>query len=297
MKRNSHCLKIFINWAPFYAEGAGGLRHRSWPYPVLKVCLTPFPFQPKAYRINKTMDVIPAVDIKNGKCVRLFQGRMDSETVFSDDPAAMAKRWEDEGAEFIHIVDLDGAIEKSPQNLGSIRKIINSVDAHIQVGGGIRNERTIRMFLEIGVKRVVMGTEAIRNPKLVKDACKEFPGQIVVGIDARNGWVAIEGWTKTTQIKAVDLAIQFEDSGVAAINFTDIHRDGMQTGPNIEETRRLAEAVNIPVVASGGISSIEDIQNLIPLETVGVVGVIIGRALYSGSLKLKEAIEVLKKQK
>lgn len=243
------------------------------------------------------MDVIPAVDIKNGKCVRLFQGRMDSETVFSDDPAAMAKRWEDEGAEFIHIVDLDGAIEKSPQNLGSIRKIINSVDAHIQVGGGIRNERTIRMFLEIGVKRVIIGTEAIRNPKLVKDACKEFPGQIVVGIDARNGWVAIEGWTKTTQIKAVDLAIQFEDSGVAAINFTDIHRDGMQTGPNIEETRRLAEAVNIPVVASGGISSIEDIQNLIPLETVGVVGVIIGRALYSGSLKLKEAIEVLKKQK
>lgn len=222
---------------------------------------------------------------------------MDSETVFSDDPAAMAKRWEDEGAEFIHIVDLDGAIEKSPQNLGSIRKIINSVDAHIQVGGGIRNERTIRMFLEIGVKRVVMGTEAIRNPKLIKDACKEFPGQIVVGIDARNGWVAIEGWTKTTQIKAVDLAIQFEDSGVAAINFTDIHRDGMQTGPNIEETRRLAEAVNIPVVASGGISSIEDIQNLMPLETVGVVGVIIGRALYSGRLKLKEAIEVLKKQK
>ncbi len=222
---------------------------------------------------------------------------MDSETVFSDDPAAMAKRWEDEGAEFIHIVDLDGAIEKSPQNLGSIRKIINSVDAHIQVGGGIRNERTIRMFLEIGVKRVVMGTEAIRNPKLVKDACKEFPGQIVVGIDARNGWVAIEGWTKTTQIKAVDLAIQFEDSGVAAINFTDIHRDGMQTGPNIEETRRLAEAVNIPVVASGGISSIEDIQNLMPLETVGVVGVIVGRALYSGRLKLKEAIEVLKKQK
>lgn len=243
------------------------------------------------------MDVIPAVDIKNGKCVRLFQGRMDAETVFSDDPAAMAKRWEDEGAEIIHVVDLDGAIEKSPQNLGSIRKIINSVDAHIQVGGGIRNERTIRMFLEIGVKRVIIGTEAIRNPKLVKDACKEFPGQIVVGIDARNGWVAIEGWTKTTQIKAVDLAIQFEDSGVAAINFTDIHRDGMQTGPNIEETRRLAKAVNIPVVASGGISSIEDIQNLMLLETVGVVGVITGRALYSGSLKLKDAIEVLKKQK
>jgi len=243
------------------------------------------------------MDVIPAVDIKNGKCVRLFQGKMDSETVFSDDPAAMAKRWADEGAGIIHVVDLDGAIEKSPQNLESITKIINSVDAHIQVGGGIRNQSTIRMFLEIGVKRVIIGTEAIRNPKLVKDACKEFPGQIVVGIDARNGMVAIEGWTKTTQIKAVDLAIQFEDSGVAAINFTDIHRDGMETGPNIEETRRLAEAVNIPVVASGGISSIEDIRNLIPLESVGVVGVITGRALYSGSLNLREAIEVLKKRK
>ncbi|MBW2239832.1 MAG: 1-(5-phosphoribosyl)-5-[(5-phosphoribosylamino)methylideneamino] imidazole-4-carboxamide isomerase, partial [Deltaproteobacteria bacterium] len=217
--------------------------------------------------------------------------------VLPDDPAAMAKRWEDEGAEIIHVVDLNGAIEKSPQNLGSIRKIINSVDAHIQVGGGIRNERTISLFLEMGVKRIIIGTEAIRNPKLVKDACKKFPGQIVVGIDARNGLVAIEGWTKATQIKAVDLAIQFEDSGVAAINFTDIHRDGMETGPNIEETRRLAEAVNIPVVASGGISSIEDIQNLIPLETVGVVGVITGRALYSGSLKLKDAIEVLKNQK
>jgi phosphoribosylformimino-5-aminoimidazole carboxamide ribotide isomerase len=243
------------------------------------------------------MDVIPAVDIKNGKCVRLFQGKMESETIFSDDPAAMAKRWADEGAEIIHVVDLDGAIEKSPQNLESITKIINSVDAHIQVGGGIRNQSTIRMFLEIGVKRVIIGTEAIRNPKLVKDACKEFPGQIVVGIDARNGMVAIEGWTKTTQIKAVDLAIQFEDSGVAAINFTDIHRDGMETGPNIEETRRLAEAVNIPVVASGGISSIEDIRNLIPLESVGVVGVITGRALYSGTLNLREAIEVLKKRK
>jgi len=153
------------------------------------------------------------------------------------------------------------------------------------------------MFLEIGVKRVIIGTEAIRNPKLVKDACKEFPGQIVVGIDARNGMVAIEGWTKTTQIKAVDLAIQFEDSGVAAINFTDIHRDGMETGPNIEETRKLAEAVNIPVVASGGISSIEDIRNLIPLESAGVVGVITGRALYSGSLNLREALDVLKKRK
>jgi phosphoribosylformimino-5-aminoimidazole carboxamide ribotide isomerase len=218
---------------------------------------------------------------------------MDTETIFSDNPAAMAKRWEDGGAEIIHVVDLDGAIGKSPQNLDSIKKIVDRVNVDIQVGGGIRNERTIKMFFEIGVKRVVMGTEAIQNPKLVIDACKKFPGQIVVGIDARSGLVAIEGWTKTTQVKAVDLAKQFEDCGVAAINFTDIYRDGMKTGPNIDETRLLAEAVSTPVVASGGVSSIKDIQNLLPLEAVGVVGVITGRALYSGSLNLKEAIDTL----
>ena len=240
------------------------------------------------------MIIIPAVDIKNGKCVRLFQGRMDEETVFSDDPAAMAKRWEDEGAEMIHVVDLDGAVEKSPKNLTSIRKIIESVNAHVQVGGGIRNEKTVRMFLDLGIKRVIIGTVAIKNPKLVKDICKAFPDQIVVGIDSRKGLVAIEGWTKTTQIKSIDLAKQFEDCGVAAINFTDIHRDGMQTGPNIDETRRLAEAVSIPVIASGGVSTIEDIINLMPLKAVGVVGIITGRALYSGSLDLKAAIEISK---
>lgn len=238
------------------------------------------------------MLIIPAVDIKNGKCVRLFQGRLDSETVFSDDPAAMAKRWENEGAEIIHVIDLDGAVEKSPKNLNSIQKIIESVEAYIQVGGGIRTEKTAKMYLDLGVKRVIIGTEAIKNPKFVKDACKAFPDQIVVGIDARDGLVAIEGWTETTRIKAVDLARRFEDCGVAAINFTDIHRDGMETGPNIEATRRIAEAVSIPVVASGGVSTIEDIKKLMPLEAVGVVGVITGRALYSGSLSLKEAIKV-----
>jgi len=240
------------------------------------------------------MIIIPAVDIKNGKCVRLFQGRMDAETVFSHDPAAMAKRWEDEGAEIIHVVDLDGAIEKSPQNLNSICEILKKVAVPVQVGGGIRNMKTIEMFLELGVKRVIIGTEAIKNPVLVKEACKAFPDRIIVGIDARNGWVAIEGWTKTTRITAVDLAKGFEDCGVAAINFTDIHRDGMQTGPNIEETRRLAEAVSIPVVASGGVSTIEDIQNLLPLQEVGVIGVISGRALYDGTLNLKEAINLSK---
>lgn len=240
------------------------------------------------------MIIIPAVDIKNGKCVRLFQGRMDAETVFSHDPAAMAKRWEDEGAEIIHVVDLDGAVEKSPQNLKSISEILKKVAVPVQVGGGIRNMKTIEMFLELGVKRVIIGTEAIKNPLLVKEACKAFPDRIIVGIDARNGWVAIEGWTKTTRITAVDLAKGFEDCGVAAINFTDIHRDGMQTGPNIEETRRLAEAISIPVVASGGVSTIEDIKNLLPLQEVGVIGVISGRALYDGTLNLKEAINLSK---
>jgi phosphoribosylformimino-5-aminoimidazole carboxamide ribotide isomerase len=165
---------------------------------------------------------------------------------------------------------------------------------HIQVGGGIRNVKTVELLMDLGVRRVIIGTQAIRNPNFVKDACKAFPGRIVVGIDARNGYVAIEGWTKTTNKKAVELAKQFEDCGVAAINFTDIHRDGMQTGPNIDETRRLAKAVSIPVVASGGVSTIEDIKKILPLKEAGVVGVITGKALYSGSLNLKDAIEIAK---
>jgi phosphoribosylformimino-5-aminoimidazole carboxamide ribotide isomerase len=238
------------------------------------------------------MIIIPAIDIKNGRCVRLIQGRMDQETVFSDDPAAMAKRWTENGAKLIHVVDLDGAVQKQPQNIKSIQRIIDSVNVDIQVGGGIRNEEIVKQLVDLGIKRVIIGTEAINNPKLVKNLCKTFPGRIIVGIDARNGRVAIEGWTKTTRVEAVDLAKQFEDCGVTAINFTDIHRDGMQTGPNIEETRRLAQAISIPVVASGGVSTIDDIKNLMPLETVGVIGVITGKALYTGSLKLKEAIEV-----
>ncbi len=238
------------------------------------------------------MIIIPAVDIRKGRCVRLLQGRKDAETVFSEDPAAMAKQWEEQGAEMIHVVDLDGAFEKSPKNIISIKKIIESVDVDIQIGGGIRNEKTIKMFFDLGVKKVVIGTEAIKNPKLVKDASRMFPGGIVVGIDARKGLVAIEGWTKTTRTKAVDLARQFEDCGVAAINFTDIYKDGMQTGPNIKETRRLAEAISIPVVASGGVSTIEDIKKIMLLKDAGVVGVITGKALYSGTLDLKEAIAV-----
>ena len=238
------------------------------------------------------MIVIPAVDIKNGKCVRLSQGKMDAETVFSKDPVAMARKWDAFGVDIIHVIDLDGAIQKRPKNAEIIRDIIATVNARVQVGGGIRNLDTIETYLQLGVHRIIIGTEAIRNPQFVKDACRLFPGHIVVGIDARNGLVAIEGWTETTETKAVDLAVQLEDQGVAAINFTDIHRDGMQTGPNIEETRKLAETISIPVVASGGVATLQDIRNLLPLESLGVMGVITGKALYAGSLNLAEAISI-----
>ncbi len=238
------------------------------------------------------MIIIPAVDIKDGRCVRLLQGRMDAETVFSDDPAAMAARWEKAGAELIHVVDLNGAVGKRPENLDAIQKILDTVEADIQVGGGIRNEETVGMYLDLGVARVVIGTEAIRNPEMVRRVCKSYPGRIVVGIDARDGRVAIEGWTETTDTDAADLARELEDAGVTAINFTDIHRDGMETGPNIEATRKLAEAISIPVVASGGVSTLQDIENLLPLESSGVVGIITGRALYSGTLDLGDAIRL-----
>jgi phosphoribosylformimino-5-aminoimidazole carboxamide ribotide isomerase len=240
------------------------------------------------------MIIIPAIDIKGGKCVRLLQGRMDAETVFSDDPAAMGMRWEKEGAEIIHVVDLDGAMEKQPKNLGVIADIIHRVGIPVQVGGGIRDMETIRMYLSQGVDRVVIGTEAVRNPELVKTACNEFPQKIVVGIDARNGYVAIEGWTHTTKTSAVELAKRFEGCGVAAINFTDIERDGMRTGPNIKEIEKVARSVSVPIVASGGVSTLEDIHRLLPLEIHGVVGVITGRALYDGSLDLKSAIDILR---
>jgi phosphoribosylformimino-5-aminoimidazole carboxamide ribotide isomerase len=239
------------------------------------------------------MLIIPAVDIKNGKCVRLLQGRKEDETVFSNDPAAMAQKWANAGAELIHVVDLDGAFEKRPQNLHAVKKILKTVDTPIQLGGGIRDERTAKTLLDLGVQRVIIGTEAIRNPDWVMQTARQFPAQVVVGIDARDGWVAIEGWTQTTAIRAIDLAKRFENCDLAAINFTDIHRDGMQTGPNITETGRLAEAISIPVVASGGVATIADIENLLPLETVGVTGVITGKALYSGTLDFKQALALV----
>ncbi|MDT8379032.1 MAG: 1-(5-phosphoribosyl)-5-[(5-phosphoribosylamino)methylideneamino]imidazole-4-carboxamide isomerase [Desulfotignum sp.] len=238
------------------------------------------------------MIIIPAVDIKQGKCVRLRQGRMDEVTEYAADPAVMALKWESLGAQWIHVVDLDGAFAKMAVNASSIKTILDRVSVPIQVGGGIRDIATIEAYLEAGVTRVIIGSEAVYRPEFVKEACRRFQGKIVVGIDARNGMVAVEGWSKTSKTRAVDLAKEFETSGVAAINFTDIHRDGMQTGPNIEETAALARAISIPVIASGGVATLADIENLRKIEPLGVTGVITGRALYEGTLDLKEAIRV-----
>jgi phosphoribosylformimino-5-aminoimidazole carboxamide ribotide isomerase len=238
------------------------------------------------------MHIIPAVDIKNGKCVRLKQGRMNEETIFSSNPVEMAQKWANYGVRLLHIVDLDGAFQKKPQNTNIIKDIIASINIPIQVGGGIRTLSTIQMYLDMGVSRVVLGTEAIRNPEQVAKFCTAFPEQIVIGIDAKNGKVAVEGWTETTSVNAIDLAKQFENTGVAAINFTDIHRDGMQTGPNIQATKALAEAISIPIVASGGVSTIKDIKNLLEVAESGIVGVICGRSLYEGTLDLSEAVAI-----
>lgn len=243
------------------------------------------------------MLIIPAVDIKGGRCVRLLQGRQGSETIFSDDPSAMAARWEAEGAKLLHVIDLDGAFRKRPQNVDAIKHILDRVHIPIQLGGGIRDMETIAMFLELAVSRVILGTEAIRNPTLVEQACQAFPGQIVVGLDARNGMVAVEGWTQTTEQRTIEVARDFDRHGLAAIIFTDIHKDGMQTGPNIKETKRLAEAVSTPIIASGGVAHINHIKAIVRLERHGVIGVITGRALYAGTLELKQALEVARAKK
>ena len=236
------------------------------------------------------MIIYPAVDIKNGRCVRLIQGRKDAETVFSNDPAAMAERWAAQGAEWLHVIDLDGAFEKKPQNSDAIQTIIDRSGIPVQVGGGIRNIETVQSYIDMGVARAIIGTEAIHNPDFVRTACSRFPGAIAVAIDARDGKVAIDGWTQTTRINAMDLARRFEDCGVAVVIFTDIHRDGTQTGPNISATRELAESISIPVIASGGISQLSDISRLLGLVDVGVTGVITGRALYDRKFELSEAI-------
>jgi phosphoribosylformimino-5-aminoimidazole carboxamide ribotide isomerase len=240
------------------------------------------------------MIVIPAIDLKEGKCVRLEQGLMDKDTVFNDNPAAQARAWQDQGAEMLHIVDLDGAFAGQPKNRDAIEAIVGAITIPSQLGGGIRDIATIEAYLSLGLSRVIIGTAAQRNPELVKEACARFPGRIVVGIDAKNGMVAVQGWAEVTDITAVDLARKFEDCGVAAIIYTDISRDGMLQGPNLEATKALAEAVSIPIIASGGVSSLQDIQNLMDIEASGVSGVITGKAVYTGAIKLAEAVALTK---
>jgi len=240
------------------------------------------------------MIVIPAIDLKDGKCVRLEQGLMDKDTVFNDNPGAQARAWQEQGAELLHIVDLDGAFAGEPKNRGAIEDIIKSITIPAQLGGGIRDIATIEAYLSLGLSRVIIGTAAQRNPELVREACARFPGRIVVGIDAKDGMVAVQGWAEVTDITAVELARKFEDCGVAAIIYTDISRDGMLQGPNLEATRALAEAVSIPIIASGGVSSLKDIENLMEIEAAGITGVITGKAVYTGAISLNEAIALTK---
>ncbi|ABQ28198.1 1-(5-phosphoribosyl)-5-[(5-phosphoribosylamino)methylideneamino]imidazole-4-carboxamide isomerase [Geotalea uraniireducens] len=241
------------------------------------------------------MIVIPAIDLKEGKCVRLEQGLMDKDTVFCDNPAEQAREWERQGGELLHIVDLDGAFAGKPANKSAIEAIVKAVRIPTQLGGGIRDIETIKAYLDLGLSRVILGTAAQRNPKLVEEACKLFPGRIVVGIDAKNGLVAVQGWAEVTDVYAVDLARLFEGYGVTAVIYTDISRDGMMQGPNIDATRALAEAISIPVIASGGVSSLKDIENLMAVESAGVTGVITGKAIYTGAIKLAEAVALTKK--
>ena len=240
------------------------------------------------------MLIIPAIDLKEGKCVRLQQGLMDKATVYGEDPGAMAKHWESQGAELLHIVDLNGAFAGVPKNLDAIKAIRAAVKMSIEVGGGIRDLATIETLTSIGIERIILGTAAIENPQFVAEACATFPGRIIVGIDAKDGMVAIKGWAEVTKVKAVDLAQQMQDHGVIAIIYTDIRRDGMLSGPNVEATRDLARALHIPVIASGGVHTMKDIESLLAVRHAGVTGVITGKAIYSGSLDLKEAITFVK---
>jgi len=239
--------------------------------------------------------IIPAVDLKEGRCVRLSQGRMDQESVYSEHPVEMAKHWESKGAERLHIVDLNGAVTGKPIHRSLIKQITQSLRIPVEVGGGIREIATIEDYLSSGVRWVILGTAAFQNRSLVEEACRQFPERVILGIDAREGKVAIQGWNEVVSLEAVALAEQFEGAGLSAIIFTDIERDGMSTGLNFESTRRLSASTSIPVIASGGVSRIEDIEHLLELESEGVIGVIVGRALYTEQLDLEEAIKLAKK--
>jgi len=236
------------------------------------------------------MLVIPAIDLKDGRCVRLLQGRKDAVTIYSDDPVSIARRWASCGAKLLHVVDLDGAFTGSQKNLDAIIKIRQSVSMDIEVGGGIRKLKKIDDLIGIGINRIILGTAVIENPSLLKDACNKYPGRILVGIDAKDGKVAVKGWVEVTSNDAKELARKAEKNGAAGIIYTDISRDGMLTGPNINAMKEMVENVNIPVIASGGVSSIEDIKAL--KEIKNLWGIITGKAIYSGTIDLREAIKI-----
>lgn len=238
------------------------------------------------------MIIYPAVDIKGGKCVRLVQGQADQETVYGDDPAAMGQRWQAQGAAWLHVVDLDGAVGARPHNLEVIRRLRRAVTIPIQLGGGLRSLETIAAYIDSGIDRLILGTAVLKDPDLISKALKTYPGRIALGLDAKDGLLAVEGWTQTTTRTAVDVAREYAPLNPAAIIYTDISRDGVKRGVNLEATQALAQATEIPVIASGGVSSLDDIKALLPLESLGVIGVITGRALYDGNLDLKEAIRV-----
>ncbi|HBD12787.1 MAG TPA: 1-(5-phosphoribosyl)-5-((5-phosphoribosylamino)methylideneamino)imidazole-4-carboxamide isomerase [Porticoccaceae bacterium] len=236
------------------------------------------------------MLIIPAIDLKDGDCVRLRQGRMDDSTVFSDDPVAMAGHWLAQGARRLHLVDLNGAFAGQPVNDGVIEAIARAYpDLPIQIGGGIRNADTIERYLSVGVDFVIIGTKAVQDPDFVADMCRQFPGHVIVGIDARDGLVATEGWAEVASVQASELARRFEDSGVEAIVYTDIERDGMMRGVNVEATAALADSINVPVIASGGITNMDDIKALKRAAGTGILGAITGRAIYEGKLDLHSA--------
>lgn len=236
------------------------------------------------------MILYPAIDLKDGKCVRLIRGEMDKETVFSDKPHEQAKQFENDGFHWLHLVDLNGAFEGKPVNAKAVSNILASVNMLTQLGGGIRDLETIEHWLSAGINRVILGTIALKNPGLVINACRSFPDQIAVGIDAKNGKVATDGWANVSEISAVDLALKFEDAGVSSIIYTDINRDGVMQGPNVEETAKLAERLSTPVILSGGISKLSDIEAVKKHQNSGIEGIIIGRALYDGGINAKEAL-------
>lgn len=241
------------------------------------------------------MIVIPAIDLKSGKCVRLVQGDFSRSTVYSQRPQEVAALWQEKGAEIIHVVDLDGSLAGTPVNREAIRRIIGEVNIPIQVGGGIRDEATIEAYLAMGVQRIVLGTGALLDERLVRQMIEKYPGRIVLGVDAFEGCVAIRGWTERTDFRPVDLVSRYESPGLAAVVFTDIKRDGMEAGVNVEATRELAAAVSVPVIASGGVAGLGDLSRLLEVEADGIIGVIVGKALYSGAMDLAEAIALVKK--